>query len=358
MILALCSCTDKVPENTSDISEAKSFKYVAYDDFVEITKYTGTGGNVKIPEKIGGLPVKSIADKAFFNCETVTSLTMPQTVEKIGEKAFFGCSSLESIVFSDNINHVGSFAFKGTPWLNEQSDDFVVVGDGVLIDYRGAEQKVEIPEGITAFEDAFADNYSITSISLPSTLKTFGSNAFYACTIVKEISINPNPNYIVDNNILYTADKSVLLYRPALASGDSVTVSEETIKINSYAFSNNTKLKSIEFPESLKSIGDYSFDYCTNLEEIKLPKNTAQIGKYSFNYCSSLKKITLGNKIEKIPEGAFASCKSLNWVLIPESVRIIEKNAFYYCSALTDITVPDTASIDDTAFAGTNISIR
>ncbi len=350
LAVLLSSCGNATSAEVQNTRFTDDFKYKTYDGYAEISQYTGIGGNVKIPEKIEGLPVTSVASKAFYSCETLTSLNMPQTIELIGEKAFYNCSSLENIVFSDNITKIGSFAFKNTAWLNEQSDDFVIVGDGVLVDYRGASQKVEIPEGVTAFEDAFADNYSITSIHLPSTLKSIGNGAFYACTIVKEIAIENNSNFAVENNALYSADKTTLIYRPALSGGDQFIVNDNVIELSPFAFSNNTKLKSIVLPQSLKKIGEYCFDYCTALEEIDIPDKTQALGKYAFNYCSSLKRLTLGNSIEKIPEGAFSSCKNLNHVVIPVNIRIIDKNAFYYCSSLDDIKIPDSTSVDDSAF--------
>ena len=350
--LLLASCGNANSAEVQNTRFADDFKYKTYDSYTEISGYTGVGGNVKIPDKIDSLPVKSIASEAFYSCETLTSITIPQTVETIGEKAFYNCSSLESIAFSDNIAKIGSFAFKNTAWLSEQSDEFVIVGDGVLVDYRGTSQKVVIPEGVTTFEDAFADNYSITSISLPSTLKSMGDGAFYACTIIKEIGIENNSRFTVENNALYNADKTTLIYRPAQAGGDEFIVSDGVTELSPFAFSNNTKLKRVVLPQSLKKIGEYCFDYCTALEEIDIPDKTEALGKYAFNYCSSLKRLTLGKRIEKIPEGAFSSCKNLNHVVIPVNVRIIDKNAFYYCNSLQDIKIPDSTSVDDNAFTG------
>ncbi len=67
-----------------------------------ISAYTGSGGTVVIPATTNGLPVNSIGQFAFYNCTSLTSVTIPDSVTSIGGYAFAGCSSLTSAFFQGN----------------------------------------------------------------------------------------------------------------------------------------------------------------------------------------------------------------------------------------------------------------
>jgi len=76
---------------------------------------TTTSGDVVIPKnfKHDGTTytIKSIGDRAFFNCTNLTSITIPDSVTTIGTFAFYNCSSLESIVIPDSVHTINDHAF-------------------------------------------------------------------------------------------------------------------------------------------------------------------------------------------------------------------------------------------------------
>lgn len=92
-----------------------------------------------------------------FSRSSLQSITIPQGVESIEYAAFYYCESLEEVNIPDTVTYVGEKAFAGTPWLEsfyngsmvlETNSDFLIVGDGVLIAYRGNAETVDIPEGV------------------------------------------------------------------------------------------------------------------------------------------------------------------------------------------------------------------
>lgn len=358
-LLLFCSCgensgtaSSQTPSN--NISYNELFSYEVKDDCIIINKYNGSGGNLVIPDSIDSKPVAFIAENAFSFAETLTSVTLPNGLLGIGDKAFFGCQSLTTVIFPSSLEYCGSFAFENTAWLKSQSDDYVIVGDGVLIKYLGNDYTVNVPEGVKSISSAFYDSYDILEINLPSTLENLSANAFYSCTLLKRISINNNTNFVVEDNILYSADGFEIIFRPAQASGNSVTIKDGVTKISAYAFANNSRLKNVIFPDSLKQISEYAFEYCSSLESILIPDSVSLIDKYAFSLCVNLNEVKLGNSIEKISEGTFNGCRSIEEITIPEQIRIIEDKAFFYCTALKKAQIPSTTSVADTAFEGCN----
>lgn len=100
-----------------------------------------------------------------FSRSSLQSITIPEGVESIEYAAFYYCEDLTEIHIPETVTYIGEKAFAGTPWLEsfydgsmvlEEDSDFLIVGDGVLIAYRGDAEEVEIPQGVKVIvADAF-----------------------------------------------------------------------------------------------------------------------------------------------------------------------------------------------------------
>jgi hypothetical protein len=87
------------------------FSYTTNNGTVSITNYTGSGGAVTIPSTINGLPVTSIGDDAFYDCASLTRVTIPNSVTNIGNTAFETCVNLTSVTIPDSVTSIGYEAF-------------------------------------------------------------------------------------------------------------------------------------------------------------------------------------------------------------------------------------------------------
>ena len=90
-------------------------------------------GDLVIPAEIGGHPVTSIGERAFFCCSDLTSVTIPNSVTSIGEGAFYECTNLTSVTIPDSVTSIGDSAFCKCSSLTSVS-----IGNGVTSIGEGA----------------------------------------------------------------------------------------------------------------------------------------------------------------------------------------------------------------------------
>lgn len=214
--------------------------------------------------------VRYIADYAFYGAGNIRTVDC-SSVEEIGEGAF-AHSSLYRIIVGAGLRVVENGAFQQTRQLN--SVDFSAVENiesfGNYVFSGSGLRSAVLPEGLTALgEQVFMDAYKLTSVTLPSTLRTIGSGAF-SNTGLEEISL------------------------PEGLTG-----------IGSYAFG-AAPLKEIVLPESLEEIGSYAFRQCP-LESVALGKNLLTVGEYAFASCSSLAEVTAENPDTLYGSGCFSN---------------------------------------------------
>lgn len=127
------------------------YTYSVSDGNAIITKFdSSVYGDIKIPSTLGGYPVTGIGERAFYECDGLKSVTIPDSITDIGTHAFY-YSGLTSLTMGNNVKNIGSYAF-----------------------YTCGELKnVTIPDSVAYIgEYAFADCYNMTSVTLGKGIKT------------------------------------------------------------------------------------------------------------------------------------------------------------------------------------------
>lgn len=130
-----------------------------------------------------------------------------------------------------------------------------------------------------------------------------------------------------------------------------ITILSGVTTIGDYAFSGCKKLRNIIIPDGVTTIGDYAFINCIGLEKITMPDSIETIGEYAFNFCRKLQSITIPSGVTTIKDGTFSVCTALREITIPENVTTIGPKAFNHCSDLEVMDIiNETAIIDELAF--------
>lgn len=157
-------------------------------------------------------------------------------------------------------------------------------------------------------DNAFAGYTHIHKVSLPTSITTIGSKAFYECTSLSIINLS------------------------------NVTT------INSAAFQQCTNLKNI-YLTSIKNLNSSCFRKCTSLINITFSNEISKIGEYAFSNCTAIDVLTIPDSVTTIDESCFEGCSKLTSLSLGEGVTSIGKKAFNNCG-LTSVFIPPQLSID------------
>ena len=379
VVVMMCACwTGAVAEDERD------YQYALLDDgTVEITGYNGKAEKLTIPNMLNGKKVTSIDNRAFYLCNSLISIIIPDSVEKISVNPFAYCRTLKSIFVSSEhpyffaidgvlfrkadsclisypkgreyttynipqgITAIESSAFYDCKFLTRVTipDSVTSIGDCAFY-LCSSLTSISIPDSVTSIGDcAFSLCDSLTSITIPDSVEQIGTNPFTVCSALKSISVSPEHPYFatIDGVLFRKADKALISY-PAGISSSTYTIPQGITAIGDSAFYYCDSLTSVSIPDSVTSIGDNAFYFCESLTSVTIPDSVTAIGDSAFSYCDSLTSVSIPDSVTSIGDEAFYSCSSLTSVNIPDSVTSIGDRAFSYCDSLTSVSIPDSVT--------------
>ena len=369
---------DKSPKQNTAISLSeikKKWKYHLTDEgkqiYASIRGYLGNDTVIDIPSQIGEYQVKTIGYEAFYDCTSLVSVTIPQSVVEIERNAFSNCTSLKEIRIPDGVKTIANSTFS-----NCSSLDSIAIPQSVRKIGRGAFanccnlKEIRIPDGLETIEDnTFLNCSSLDSIAIPQSVRKIGPDAFANCTNLREIDLPKKAESIGNNAFLnclnleqVSISKSVtsigtkafcgckklsdkegfIIVQDVLfnyyGTSDNVSIPEGVAKIDEGVFSGNSNLLSICLPDSMISIGREAFSNCSNLKTIVIPKGIKNIGSAAFSGCSHLKSVELSGSDIWIDREAFCDCSELENISLL-NVLSIGPQAFRNCTGLKSISV-------------------
>lgn len=137
--------------------------------------------------------IRKIGEFAYARAG-LTSAQIPDGVEEIGYAAFYHCDGLTDVSIPDSVKEIGVSAFDKTLWLEQwkgnagEGSAFLIVGDGILLAYRGQGGNVSIPDSVKVIgAEAFKGKTSITGVQIPDSVSVIGEGAFEDCNHLQNI---------------------------------------------------------------------------------------------------------------------------------------------------------------------------
>ena len=195
-----------------------NLKYIVNADGESVT-VSGTSGKPtqltiesSISDNGKNYTVTKIATWAFNACNTLTEVTLPNTVDEIGYQAFFKCSNLTKVIIPEGVTKIGQAAFYGCSQLTS----------------------ITIPSTITNMDTAFSGNTALSHVTLTNGISKISSSAFKGCTRLTEIKVPISVNEICSD-----------------------------------AFNGCTSLKSVLLEKNINIINSNAFKDCTELNDVK-----------------------------------------------------------------------------------------
>ena len=276
---------------------------------VEVVGYDGDATDVVVPESathyLGAFTsytVTGLAEGAFENQSTLTSITLPGTITTIGDRAFAGCSGLTAV-------NVGMTTAPS-------------VTASMFTDVVKANCKLYVPKGTTS---------------------AYSSWAPYFATVVDGETFKETVNG-VETTFLITGATTVQLGDGAVAIATDYS--------GAYPIPETVEHEGVTY--TVTAIGASAFNGCSGLTgEMIIPSTVTSIGASAFRSCSGITSAEIPEGIRVLPPYIFRDCSNLASVSLPDGLEVILGYAFYNCTSLPELTIPSTViSIGQSALYG------
>ncbi len=294
--------------------------------------------------------VEILSAKAFSNCSSLTSVSLPNTLKKMDSHCFNSCSSLTNIMLPEGTEVLGTYCFADCEALESINLPSTLreIESSCFSGCLKLQGKLVVPEGVEKLGDGCFFRTSFTSLSLPSTLREIGDNCFYGCSKLQgNLAIPKGVERLGDYSFAFTSITSISLPNTIREIGDKCFQGCDKLVENQ-----NGKLV---FPERIERLGNGSFKGCHSLKYIVLPNALREIGDQCFMWCD-IRSLDFTNckNLKSIGASAFSDCQYITDILIPEGVEKVGSWCFYGIGFLRKISFPSTLTeIGDSLFHGT-----
>lgn len=336
------------------------FYFSTIDNAYHLIGYLKNERKVTLPNNYKGENY-AIGENAFFGCDSITSITIPNTVTSVGVSAFSGCANLTSIAIPNSVTSIDLSAFYGT---NLQS---LTMGIGVTSITGKFSNSYNVPAKVIWLTNTPPSGYANVNGKI-----NYVANEQYSD--LKNVKVYPylssmfevdGVKYVPVNMSERSCDVIDAMYDSSVENVNiGPKVSYRNVEMNvkevmPYAFYKNSSVKSLTLANQ-GNVGDYAFEWCTGIKTAEITNNggigmsafygcdslvsvlisnAGYIEQQAFRRCYSLQTAMITNKGE-IGLSSFSDCTSLTSVTIGDEVDVLGKTAFSGCSLLAEITIP------------------
>ena len=253
--------------------------------------------------------VTAIGNGAFEECTNIFNLSLPNSIRSIGDYAFYDCKNMECLTLGGAIRSCGKDAFEGCYNLRSLHIPSIQAWCNIAFANRNANPlyfaehllvmgnkitSLNIPMGVETIHDyAFTYAIGLKEVTIPSTLKSIGKEAFEGCENIGRVNISNIKAWCA---IDFESEQANPLSFARNLYLDGSIVEDIDISgvagIYSYTFINCDNIRSFKADNALTTIGKDAFRNCSALTSVSLGAGVSNIGKQAFMNCSKLSSVT------------------------------------------------------------------
>lgn len=336
-VFAGCSSLKEVnlPETVTWFNNQCFQNCTSLEKFVFPSKVTQIGryvlaGCTNLKEVVLPPTLTTIYDYAFSDTG-ISSIEIPSGVTTLTNGLFKGCKNLSSFTIPSQIKTIQTGVFWGTGLKSfTWPAKFTTLPANTFRECEELES-LTIENGVTTINGTFIyETKKLTSLVIPSTVKTLASNCFEGC-YVKDVELPETVTNIQMNCFLNSHVESV--------SAPGATT------VGLWAFKNCSELVSVDLPKATSF--NQTFQECSSLKDVKIQKVT-NLGTWTFQNCTSLESFTIPATATSAGTQAFQGCSKLKEIIVEGTTPFsVSSNSFDISSnnsnVYPDIYVPDSA---------------
>lgn len=336
------TCCTSLEEVTIPDS-VKAIDYRAFDGCTNLRGiYVDSGNTVYTGDESGGLYTKDKTTLLLLAGGTTGAYTLPASVTEINAEVFDNCSKLTAIYVAEG-NRM--YADVGGVLHNKDKSELLRMPVG----FSGA---YTVTDGVLATSTyAFYKCAKLTELTFPASTTAIQTQAFYYTNSLRSIWVDGNNNHYSSDSVgvLFSGEKTELLYMPSAYAGSSYTIPASVIFTGRDAFEDSYRLAAIYVDANntaYSGVGGVLYNKAkTELicappgfsGSHTIPEGVTTIRNHAFYECSKLISVTIPKSVTKIYYSAFSGCSSLMLVILDNGVKEILEMAFYRCDRLSDL---------------------
>ena len=279
---------------------------------------------------------RQIADEAFYSCDGITSLNLPNTLIEIGNSAIYNCRGITGhLIIPNSVIYIDSYTFSSCTGITS----------------------VTIPNSVTTLGwYAFEECTGLKSVTIPNSVVDLGQKIFDCCTGLESAFIHCSRINIdifkgcsglksVYFGSSVTSITGIFRDFPELEEiiidpDNPIYDSRDNCNAIIQTEGNILKVgcKGTLIPKSIEKIGQSAFEGCSGLTgTFRIPNSITEIGDKAFYNCSSMSGVIISNSVTSLGNGVFMNCTELAEIIIGSSVTSLNSWVFKNCSSLNKI---------------------
>lgn len=314
-----------------------------------------TATDITIPASIdyGNGQVKtinSIQSGLFQNNTVIEKVSIEEGIIEVAPYTFAGCTNLTTVVMPDSMNKIREGAFKDTTSLtsfnvtkNVRSIDLYAFNNSGISTLTFDDSDDAIP--VDLLSESFKECTNLSTLTFPTTRYVdLSADCFSECTSLKEVTCGSNVEL----------SSAIFEGCTALESADIDLINTDR---KSSMFEGCTNLQSVKLSNA-KDIGGYMFVGCNNLKDFTVNDGLESIGRHAFDSCWSLETLPIQPTLTEIDSYAFASCFAATGDYVwPAGCTKISDKVFKDCENISSITINSVVTeVGDEAFYNCGIT--